>query len=72
MNTDTVLGYRRLAMLGGPVSPDPDALTIRWDGTSNFELNFRDQVVLLDTFYDRGPDARPRVAPDEVVRPMRC
>ena len=29
MNTDTVLGYRRPAMLGGTASPDPDALTIR-------------------------------------------
>jgi hypothetical protein len=35
MNTDTVLGYRRPAMLGGPASPDPDALTVRWYGTSN-------------------------------------
>ena len=49
-NTDTVLGYRRPAMLGGPASPDPDALTVRWYGTSNFELNFHDRVVLLDTF----------------------
>lgn len=50
MNTDIVLGYRRPAMLGGPGSPDPDALTVRWYGTSNFELNFHDRVVLLDTF----------------------
>lgn len=48
MNTDAVLGYRRPAMLGGPASPDPDALTIRWYGTSNYELNFRDRVVLLE------------------------
>jgi len=69
MNTDTVLGYRRPAMLGGPVSPDPDALTIRWYGTSNFELNFHDRVVLLDTFYDRGPRMRGLgFRPDEVVR----
>ena len=69
MNTDTVLGYRRPAMLGGPLNPDPDALTIRWYGTSNFELNFRDRVVLLDTFYDRGPRMRGLgFRPDEVVR----
>ena len=69
MNTDTVLGYRRPAMPGGPASPDPDALTVRWYGTSNFELNFHDRVVLLDTFYDRGPRMRSLgFRPDEVVR----
>ncbi|HMG64497.1 MAG TPA: hypothetical protein VK599_16260, partial [Streptosporangiaceae bacterium] len=69
MNTDAVLGYRRPAMLGGPASPDPDALTVRWYGTSNYELNFRDRVVLLDTFYDRGPRMLGLgFAPDEVVR----
>jgi hypothetical protein len=69
MNTDTVLGYRRPAMLVGPASPDPDALTVRWYGTSNFELNSHDRVVLLDTFYDRGPRMRSLgFRPDEVVR----
>jgi|GEM_PF-6012710 len=51
MNTDTVPGYRWPAMLGGPVSPDPDALTVRWYGTSDSELNFLGRLVLLDTFY---------------------
>jgi L-ascorbate metabolism protein UlaG (beta-lactamase superfamily) len=68
-NTDSVLGYRRPAMLGGPASTDPDALTIRWYGTSNYELNFRDRVVLLDTFYDRGPRMRGvGFTPGEVTR----
>jgi L-ascorbate metabolism protein UlaG (beta-lactamase superfamily) len=68
-NTDSVLGYRRPAMLGGPASTDPDALTIRWYGTSNYELNFRDRVVLLDTFYDRGPRMRGvGFSPSEVTR----
>jgi L-ascorbate metabolism protein UlaG (beta-lactamase superfamily) len=68
-NTDSVLGYRRPAMLGGPASTDPDALTIRWYGTSNYELNFRDRVVLLDTFYDRGPRMRGvGFTPSEVTR----
>ena len=68
-NTDSVLGYRRPAMLGGAASADPDALTIRWYGTSNYELNFRDRVILLDTFYDRGPRMRGLgFAPDEVTR----
>jgi L-ascorbate metabolism protein UlaG (beta-lactamase superfamily) len=69
MNTDLVLGYRRPAMLGGPMTTDPDVLTIRWYGTSNYELNFRDRVVLLDNFYDRGPRMRSLgFRPDEVVR----
>jgi hypothetical protein len=68
-NSDSVLGYRRPAMLGGPACADPDALSIRWHGTSNYELNFRDRVVLLDTFYDRGPRLRGLgFRPDEVVR----
>ncbi len=69
LNSDSVLGYRRPAMLGGEASADPGALTIRWYGTSNYELNFRDRVVLLDTFYDRGPRMRGLgFRPDEVVR----
>ena len=69
MNNDLVLGYRRPAMLGGPTNTDPDVLTIRWYGTSNYELNFRDRVVLLDNFYDRGPRMRSLgFRPDEVVR----
>jgi L-ascorbate metabolism protein UlaG (beta-lactamase superfamily) len=69
INSDPVLGYRRPAMLGGAANSDPDALTIRWYGTSNYELNFRDRVVLLDTFYDRGPRMRGvGFRPDEVTR----
>lgn len=69
MNTDPVLGYRRPVMLGGAANADPDVLTIRWYGTSNYELNFRDRVVLLDTFYDRGPRMRGLgFGPGEVVR----
>jgi L-ascorbate metabolism protein UlaG (beta-lactamase superfamily) len=69
MNTEPVRGYSRPAMLGGASNSDPDALTIRWYGTSNYELSFRDRVVLLDTFYDRGPRMRSLgFGPGEVVR----
>jgi L-ascorbate metabolism protein UlaG (beta-lactamase superfamily) len=69
MNSNPVLGYRRPAMLGGPINTDPDALTIRWYGTSNYELNFKDRVILLDNFYDRGPRMRNiGFRPDEVER----
>jgi L-ascorbate metabolism protein UlaG (beta-lactamase superfamily) len=68
-NTDAVLGYRRPAMLGGPGPTGADELIVRWYGTSNFELNFRDRVVLLDTFYERGSRTRPvGFRPDEVTR----
>jgi glyoxylase-like metal-dependent hydrolase (beta-lactamase superfamily II) len=46
------------AALGGPMPPESVA-TLRWFGTTNFELAYRGQVILLDTFYDRGPRYRP-------------
>ena len=39
--------------------PPASVLTVRWFGTTNFEFDYGDQVILLDTFYDRGPRARP-------------
>ena len=47
-----------LAATGGPLPPD-GTLSIRWLGTTNFEIVYRDQVLLLDTYYDRGPRNRP-------------
>lgn len=61
--------YSTPAMLGGPLDPNPDVLTLRWLGTSNFELTFGGQVLLLDCFYDRGPRMRPLgFSPSDVVR----
>jgi L-ascorbate metabolism protein UlaG (beta-lactamase superfamily) len=41
---------------GGPVLPSSEqAITLRWLGTANYELDYKGQVYLLDTFYDRGP-----------------
>ena len=57
------------AMMGGPLKAHPDVLTLRWLGTSNFEVTFGDNVLLLDCFYDRGPRMRPLgFTPSEVVR----
>lgn len=57
------------AMLGGPIDTHPDVLTLRWLGTANFEVTFRDSVLLLDCFYDRGPRMRPLgFSPEDVVR----
>lgn len=45
------------AAIGGPMPPAA-VLTLRWFGTTNFEFDYGGQVVLLDTFYDRGPRSR--------------
>jgi L-ascorbate metabolism protein UlaG (beta-lactamase superfamily) len=45
------------ALVGGELPP-PSVLSIRWLGTTNFELVYRNQVILLDTYYDRGPRNR--------------
>lgn len=44
------------AAIGGP-TPSSE-LSIRWLGTTNFELVYRDQVILMDAYYDRGPRNR--------------
>jgi L-ascorbate metabolism protein UlaG (beta-lactamase superfamily) len=55
-------------MIGGPMPPN-GMLTLRWLGTTNFELAYGSQVVLLDTYYDRGPRNRPiGFAPADVKR----
>jgi L-ascorbate metabolism protein UlaG (beta-lactamase superfamily) len=56
------------AMIGGPMPPN-GILTLRWLGTTNFELAYGNQVVLLDAYYDRGPRNRPiGLAPADVKR----
>ncbi len=47
------------ALVGGHVPSDASRLTVRWLGCTNYELAYRDQVILLDTYYDRGPRNRP-------------
>jgi L-ascorbate metabolism protein UlaG (beta-lactamase superfamily) len=32
---------------------------LRWLGTANYEVAYKDQVILLDAFFDRGPRNRP-------------
>jgi L-ascorbate metabolism protein UlaG (beta-lactamase superfamily) len=44
----------RLVAAGAPFPGDPDTLAVRWTGYSNFELAYRDQVILLDAYFDRG------------------
>jgi L-ascorbate metabolism protein UlaG (beta-lactamase superfamily) len=52
---------------GGP-RPPRGTLVLRWLGTSNYELAYGDQVVLLDAFFDRGPRNRPIGVPVEAIR----
>lgn len=47
------------AAVGGTGPKDPAVMVLRWLGTSAHELAYRDQVMLLDAYYDRGPRTRP-------------
>jgi len=39
---------------GGPAPKDPETVVVRWLGWTNYELAYRGDVFLLDTYYDRG------------------
>ena len=57
------------AAIGGPVLRDDDTVAFRWLGTTNYEMIYRGQVILLDSYYDRGPRNRPiGFRPDQVTR----
>ena len=49
------------ASVGGPAPHDASTMVIRYLGTSNYEIDYRGKVLLLDAFYDgqRGPHTRP-------------
>src|ERR1700676_4626180 len=48
-----------LASTGGPMPKNATVMVLRWLATSNFEIAYRDNVILLDAYYDRAPSARP-------------
>lgn len=57
------------ASAGGPVPTDDSTLVVRWLGTTNYEISYRGQVLLFDTYFDRGPRNRPiGLTPDQVTR----
>ena len=57
------------AAAGGPVPRNDDTLVVRWLGTTNYEISYRGQVLLFDTYYDRGPRNRPiGLLPEQVTR----
>jgi L-ascorbate metabolism protein UlaG (beta-lactamase superfamily) len=43
-----------LVSTGGPFPRDPATLAVRWTGYANFELVYNGQILLLDTYFDRG------------------
>src|SRR3982751_6369201 len=54
------------AAVGGPMPATPATLVVRWLGWTNYELTYRGNTFLLDTYYDRGPGQHPiGVAPKD-------
>jgi L-ascorbate metabolism protein UlaG (beta-lactamase superfamily) len=48
-----------LASTGGTLPHNRDLLVLRWTGYANFEMVYRGQILLLDTYFDRGSLYRP-------------
>lgn len=44
---------------GGPAPKSPDTVVVRWLGMMNYELAYRDQVFLLNAYFDRLPHSHP-------------
>jgi L-ascorbate metabolism protein UlaG (beta-lactamase superfamily) len=44
---------------GGPAPKDPETVVVRWLGMMNYELAYRDQVFLLNAYFDRLPHSHP-------------
>lgn len=59
----------RSAAAGGPMPKGRDTVVLRYLGVSNYELAYREQVLLFDTFYSRVWPARPLgLLPQDVTR----
>ena len=53
----------------GGATPPRSVLSMRWLGTTNFEIVYRNQVILMDAYYDRGPRNRSiGFTPSQVTR----
>src|SRR5687767_14869232 len=51
---------------GGPLPKSQETVVIRWLGHTNYELVYRDNVFLLDAYYERVPRShRLGVTPQE-------
>ena len=57
------------AAAGGPLPRNPDVVVLRFLGVSNYELAYRDNVVLLDAGIDKLAWWAPNnITPDEMTR----
>jgi hypothetical protein len=66
---DPACSIPKLVSTGGPTPRNPHTLAVRWTGFSNFELAYRDKIILLDAFIDRGSNYPPLgFAANEVKR----
>ena len=59
MPPDAACSTAKLVSTGGPTPHSPHMLVVRWTGFSNFELAYRDKIILLDAFIDRGSNYPP-------------
>ena len=55
-------------MVGGPIAIGKKLLTVRYMADANIELTYKNQVVLLSAYYDKGPDNQRFVDMDQVKR----
>lgn len=68
-NLAEVRASRVPACMGGPVLADGDYFVMRWLGNCSWEINYRNQIILLDNFYDRGERAPiTGVSADQVTK----
>lgn len=59
MSQDAACRTLTPAAAGGTLPQDPSVVVLRWLGIANYELAYRDSVILLDAAYSRVPPARP-------------
>jgi hypothetical protein len=58
------------AAAGGPLPANPDVLVLRFLGVSNYELAYRDNVILLDAGIDKLAWWAPNnITPEEMTMP---
>jgi L-ascorbate metabolism protein UlaG (beta-lactamase superfamily) len=56
---DSACSAATLVSTGGPPPHNAHTLAVRWTGFANFELAYRDKIILLDAFIDRGSNYPP-------------
>src|SRR5687768_18534212 len=56
------------ASTGGPLPKSPDTVVVRWLGHTNYELVYRDNVFLLDAYYERLPRSHRTAVALQAIR----